>query len=102
MFFIKKFFNFFYSSHMKANKHFNVGKIILNTENKQPLKSIYDVELATSTGGITSLAAYKKRKILLVNTASACGYTPQYAQLEEMHQQMNDKVQIIAIQSRVV
>lgn len=57
----------------------------------------HDFTLKGIDGHDIHLNKYKGKKILLVNTASACGLTPQYAQLQEMHQHYNDKVQIIGL-----
>lgn len=43
-----------------------------------------------------NFAEFQGKKIMLVNTASACGYTPQYAQLEELYQEFKNKLVIIA------
>ena len=47
--------------------------------------SIYDFKLTSLDGKAFDLAAFKGKKILIVNTASACGYTPQYADLEALY-----------------
>jgi glutathione peroxidase len=49
-------------------------------------KSIYDVPLKDIDGKDTSLKAYSGKVMLIVNVASKCGKTPQYAQLEELNQ----------------
>jgi glutathione peroxidase len=46
---------------------------------------IFKVSVKTINGKQQSLAAYKGRPMLIVNTASKCGYTPQYNGLEELH-----------------
>ena len=43
-----------------------------------------------------NFAEFQGKKIMLVNTASACGYTPQYAQLQELYQEFKNKLVIIA------
>jgi glutathione peroxidase len=46
--------------------------------------SVYDFKLKTSTAKPFSLAKYKGKKVLIVNTASKCGYTPQYTDLQKL------------------
>ncbi|MEU3187632.1 glutathione peroxidase [Streptomyces sp. NPDC006923] len=48
--------------------------------------SLYDIPLRTLTGEPASLAAYRGKAVLLVNVASKCGLTPQYAGLERLQQ----------------
>lgn len=61
------------------------------------MATIYDYKLNDLQGNPLDLSAYAGKKILLVNTASACGLTPQYAQLQELHETHNDKVQVIGL-----
>lgn len=53
--------------------------------------SIYDFEVKTITGETQTLSAYKGKALLIVNTASACGLTPQYKGLQELYEQYHDK-----------
>jgi glutathione peroxidase len=46
-----------------------------------------------------SLEQLSEKKLLIVNTASECGYTPQYAQLEELYREMKGLVNILACPS---
>ena len=48
--------------------------------------SIYDIPVTAVDGRKTTLADYKGRPLLIVNTASQCGFTPQYKGLEELHE----------------
>lgn len=59
------------------------------------MKSIYDIALKTIDGQDATLAQYRGKKLLLVNVASECGYTPQYVELQELWQQHGDKVVVL-------
>ena len=50
------------------------------------MSSIYDFEALAIDGQPVALSTYKGHVMLIVNTASACGFTPQFAGLEELHQ----------------
>ena len=53
--------------------------------------NIYDFEVKTIQGKEKSLADYKNKVLLIVNTASKCGFTPQFAGLEEIYKKYKDK-----------
>ncbi|WP_306325930.1 glutathione peroxidase [Streptomyces venezuelae] len=53
--------------------------------------SLYDIPLKTLTGEPTSLAEYRDRAVLIVNVASQCGLTPQYAGLEKLQQEYGER-----------
>ncbi len=55
------------------------------------MTTIYDFEAVQIDGTPVSLADYRGRPLLIVNTASACGFTPQFAGLEALHRQYADK-----------
>jgi glutathione peroxidase len=57
--------------------------------------SVYDFKLKTIEGKNFSLAKYKGKKILVVNTASKCGFTPQYKELEQLAETYKDKLVIV-------
>lgn len=57
--------------------------------------SVYDFKLKNIDGQAFSLAKYKGKKLLIVNTASKCGYTPQYAELQKLADLYKDKVVVI-------
>ena len=48
------------------------------------MSSVYDFDAQTIDGGTVSLADYRGRVLLIVNTASACGFTPQFGGLEAL------------------
>ncbi len=53
--------------------------------------NIYEYSARDVAGLQVSLATYKGKVLLIVNTASACGYTPQLGLLEELHQMYQDR-----------
>ncbi|MET0391932.1 MAG: glutathione peroxidase [Chitinophagaceae bacterium] len=57
--------------------------------------SIYDFKVPALDGTEIDFAAYKGKKIMIVNTASKCGNTPQYDDLEKLYEKYKDKLVII-------
>ena len=53
--------------------------------------SIYDFRVKTIRGEEQSLADYKGKVLLIVNTASKCGFTPQYKELQKLYEQYRDR-----------
>ncbi len=58
-------------------------------------KTIYDFKVTALDGTTIDFSKYKGKKILIVNTASQCGNTPQYADLEAMYEKYKGKLVII-------
>src|ERR1700754_1057352 len=56
---------------------------------------VYKYKLKTIDGAPTSLAKYHGKVLLLVNVASACGFTPQYAALESLYEKYKDRGLVI-------
>lgn len=54
-------------------------------------KSIYDIEVETLDGVKKTLREYEGKVLLVVNTASQCGFTPQFAGLEKLHEKLASK-----------
>ena len=57
--------------------------------------SVNEFKLKTIDGQNFSLAEYKGKKVLVVNTASTCGFTPQYAELQKLADQYKDKLVVV-------
>ena len=53
--------------------------------------SIYDFKVKTIDGKETTLAPFQGKVLLIVNVASECGFTPQYAGLEELYKKYKDR-----------
>ena len=53
--------------------------------------SLYDYSVKDRTGNEVSLEQYRDKVVLVVNTATGCGFTPQYKELEEMYEKYHDQ-----------
>lgn len=60
-----------------------------------PEKNFYDFKLNSLEGKEIDFSQYKGKTVLVVNTASKCGNTPQYADLQKLHEKYKDKVVIL-------
>jgi glutathione peroxidase len=71
------------------------GKPVENRAMIKPLVPFHTLSLTLNNGKQLSLSDLQGKKILLVNTASDCGYTHQYAELQKLFEEAKDKVMII-------
>ena len=60
-----------------------------------PMVSIYDFRMIALDGTEINFSQYKGKNILIVNVASKCGFTPQYVDLQKLHEQFGGKVTIL-------
>lgn len=65
------------------------------TADQQMSKTIYDYKVESLDGQEINFANFKGKKILVVNTASECGFTPQYADLEKLSKDYADNLVIV-------
>lgn len=71
------------------------GKVRQNKEGKPPQSPVYDLNIALNDGTELPLHSLRGRKILVVNTASDCGYTEQYSELQQLSDRFDGKLAII-------
>lgn len=69
---------------------------MLDTGHKGPVSNtIYDFKIKSLDGKEIDFSIYKGKKMLIVNTASKCGYTYQYEDLQKLHEQYGDQVTVL-------
>lgn len=71
------------------------NKVMSNESLVAAPQSVYDLSVTLNNGSELPLSSLKGKKILLVNTASDCGYTNQYADLQKLYEQYQEKLVIV-------
>jgi glutathione peroxidase len=69
--------------------------IILSAFSYPNVNSIHSFKVKSIEGKTIDFSSFKGKKILVVNTASKCGYTPQYEALQKVYDQYKDKLVIV-------
>lgn len=70
-------------------------KTEISQDKKQEMKTIYDYKVESLDGNEINFADFKGKKILIVNTASECGFTPQYADLETISKEYKNNLVVV-------
>lgn len=86
----------FYPALMWITKLTGTNTANLKNESIQASVSFYSLQTTLSDGSTFNFAGLRGKKVLLVNTASDCGYTDQYADLEKLYQQYKGQLEILA------
>ena len=71
------------------------SKIMSNDKPAAPSQSLYDLSVLLNTGNTLRFDSLRGKKILIVNTASNCGYTNQYEDLEKLYEKYKDHLAVI-------
>lgn len=71
------------------------NKTMENTNRQGPSQSFYDLKVILNNGEEFPFSNLKGKKVLLVNTASDCGYTPQYTDLQQLYQENEQDLVIL-------
>lgn len=85
---------------MKAMRWTGKNTTVLRNKTGQLFQTpLYDLPVVLNNGSELPLQELKGRKILLVNTASNCGYTAQYSELQQLQERHKDTLQVIGFPS---
>lgn len=94
--FKQKLLKFLYPLIMRFSKSTaGKGKTLFNEKKIKPKASFYDLTATQNDGQELSFSQFKNKKVLLVNTASNCGYTGQFSELQQLHKKSKDNLVII-------
>ena len=92
----QKILQLFYPFTMSIKNFASRNASVLNNDaHKSAVKSFYNLSAITNNGTLISFDQFKGRKVLLVNTASDCGYTGQYDQLQKLHEHYQNKLVVL-------
>ncbi len=86
----------FYPALMWVNNITGSKSSALANKRAQPSISFYSLQATLNNGTSFNFSLLKGKKVLIVNTASDCGYTDQYAELEKLYQQYKGQLEILA------
>ena len=67
----------------------------ISKDKSNEMKNLYDYKVESLDGKEINFADFKGKKVLIVNTASECGFTPQYADLEKVAEQYKDRLVVV-------
>ena len=80
---------------MKVQKKKGGAQVASNHEKKRSMTSFYELEAQLNSNKELRFDSLKGKKVLLVNTASNCGYTGQYAELQKLYEANKERLEII-------
>lgn len=80
----------------KMGKKGKNGTVLMNVQKVVPPSSFYDLKVVFNNGTLHDFTEFKGKKVILVNTASNCGYTGQYSELQTLHERYGDTIEIVA------
>ena len=93
--FRQKLLKMLYPLVMKLSGNSKKGRIIRNRQKAQPTQSFHQLKALLNNGEELNFSQLKGKKVLLVNTASNCGYTGQYSELQKLQEQHGEQLQVV-------
>jgi glutathione peroxidase len=79
----------------KAKPNADIKQAGITMNNPENKKTFHDFTMKSIDGKEINLSQYKGKKILVINVASECGYTKQYADLQKFHEKYGDKIVLL-------
>ena len=95
MTFRQKLLKAFYPALMWSSKKAGTNAVILTNNNVKPVIPFYSLSIVLNNGNTLNFESFRGKKVLLVNTASDCGYTNQYESLQKLSEQYKGKLQLM-------
>jgi glutathione peroxidase len=96
----RKVFKTIYPALIKAGKIFGLkARVEMNIENVKPSSSFYSLKGIANNGIVIEFEKFRGKKVLIVNTASNCGYTPQFSELKWLHEWYKGRLEVIGFPS---
>jgi glutathione peroxidase len=93
----QKFLQIVYPAYVRLSRLSpNKARVLLSNENVIPPVSFYSLHGELCDGKSLDILALKGKKILIVNTASGCGFTEQFDQMQTLYTQYKDKLMVLA------
>lgn len=80
---------------MKLTKGSGKGTSLANTKKSAPPQPFYSLQTLRNNGQALNMEQFKNKKVLLVNTASNCGFTRQFEELQQLQEQFPDQLVIL-------
>jgi glutathione peroxidase len=91
----QKITRFLYPLILRRGRKGHKGTMLSNTQHKKPTDPFHQLSVVLNTGKTLDFSTLPGKKVLIVNTASDCGYTGQYEQLQSLFEEAGDKLMII-------
>ncbi|RNI21776.1 glutathione peroxidase [Rufibacter latericius] len=91
----KRIMKLLYPLIMRLSKSTSKGRIIKNEKKAAPTQPFHSLSTVLNNGKPLDFSQLKGKKVLLVNTASNCGYTGQYEELQQLQEQMKGQLEVI-------
>ncbi|PIQ19971.1 MAG: glutathione peroxidase [Cytophagales bacterium CG18_big_fil_WC_8_21_14_2_50_42_9] len=80
---------------MRLSKSSDKGQILSSSAGATPKLPFYQLKATQNNGQVLDFSQFKNKKVLLVNTASNCGFTGQYEELQQLHEKYNNNLVIL-------